>query len=135
MIRFKRIGGEARGAAAIEFALIAPALILLIVGIAQLGILFMANAGLRNAVGEGARMATVYPRPTDDQIRARIAERRFGIDPARMTTPAISHGTVDGAPYADISVSYTLSLNFIFFSAPPITLTERRRVFQQPATS
>jgi Flp pilus assembly protein TadG len=55
-----------------------PALVVFVVGIAELGILFMANAGLRNAVAEGARYATIYPRPSDAQIRQRITDTRFG---------------------------------------------------------
>ena len=52
---FFRLKREEKGAAALEFALVAPALILFIVGIAQFGVLFMANNGLSNAVGEGVQ--------------------------------------------------------------------------------
>ncbi|HEV2865939.1 MAG TPA: TadE/TadG family type IV pilus assembly protein [Allosphingosinicella sp.] len=128
-----------RGAAAMEFALVAPALILLIIGIAQLGILFMANAGLRNAVAEGARFATLDPRQAitpeerTARIRNRITSSRFGLDPANMSTPTVTYGTSDSANYADISASYTVQLNFIFFSLSPITLTESRRAFIYPS--
>lgn len=123
---------DERGAAAVEFALVAPALIMLIVGIVQLGVLFMANAGLRNAVAEGARYATLYPRPTATQIRQRIGDSRFGLKPANMSTPTITYGTSDGANYAEIRVTYTVPLDFIFFSVPAVTLTETRRAFIQP---
>ena len=133
--RLRHFRKDTRGAGAVEFALVSPALILLIVGIAQLGILFIANAGLRNAVAEGARFATIYPRPTDDAIVQRITDRRFGLVPANVITPTIVHGTSDGAPYADITMSYDVELDFIFFSAGTIRLSETRRAFQQPATN
>lgn len=124
---------DQRGAAAVEFALIAPALLTFIVGIAQLGTLFMANAGLRNAVAEGARLAAVFPMPEDDEILTRIDEREFGLRADLITEPTITHGTdANGVPYADISMSYAVPLNFIFFETPPVTLTETRRVFTQP---
>ncbi len=41
-------------------------------GIAPLGLLFFANAGLHNALAEGARHATLFPRPTPEQVRTRI---------------------------------------------------------------
>lgn len=132
--RARRVRGHAGGAAAVEFALILPALVLLIVGIAQLGALFMANAGLRNAVAEGARYATIYPRPTDTQIRERITRARFGLDPANIVSPSISYGVSFGAHYADISMSYSVPMNFVFFTLPPVTLTETRRAFIQPAS-
>ena len=121
-----------RGAAALEFALALPALVMMIVGIGQLGILYMANAGLRNAVAEGARFATIYPRPSDTAIRTRITSSEFGLIPANMTTPTIAHGVDAGTNYVDISVSYTVPLNFVFFTAPPVTLTESRRAYINP---
>lgn len=118
-----------RGVGALEFALITPAMVLIIAGIAQLGILFMANAGLRNAVAEGARYATIWPRPSDTQIQAYITDRRFGLDPANTTTPTIVHGVADDANYIDIGMTYTLDLNFVFFTIDDVTLTESRRAF------
>ncbi len=135
MIRLsKKLKSSATGAAAVEFAILAPVLILVIVGIAQLGILFLSNAGLRSAVAEGARYATIFPRPTDSQIRQRISDARFGLNPARLSTPTIVYGVADGANYADITVSYSVPLDFIFFNLPPVTLTESRRAFIQPPT-
>ena len=128
----KRLRLNERGAAALEFALALPALVLMIVGIGQLGILYMANAGLRNAVAEGARFATIYPRPSDTAIRTRITGSEFGLIPANMTTPSITHGVDAGTNYVDISVSYTVPLNFVFFTAPPVTLTESRRAYINP---
>ena len=129
----ERLRLSERGAAALEFAIAAPALILMIIGIGQLGILFLANAGLRNAVAEGARFATIYPRPTDEEIIERITNSEFGLVPANMTTPVLTPGVDGGANYVEITVSYTVPLNFIFFTAPPVTLTETRRAYVDPA--
>lgn len=120
---------EKRGAAALEFAVAVPVLVLILIGIAQLGILFMANAGLRNAVAEGARLATIWPRPTETEIRNRVVGSRFGLDSARMQTPVLTYGVTDGANYVDIRMSYDVPLDFLFFSVGPIRLTESRRVY------
>lgn len=127
-----RLKHEDKGAAALEFALVAPALILFIVGIAQFGVLFMANNGLRNAVGEGARYATIYPRPTNAQISQRLTDGRFGLKPSRITGPTYTPGISGGADYIDITMSYTVTPDFIFFTLPPLTLTETRRAFVHP---
>ena len=126
---FRKFRHDERGAAAMEFALVSPALILFVVGIAQLGTLFMAQSGLTNAVAEGARYATVYPRPTDTQIAARMAEARYGLNPANITVEPFAHGEVDSANYIDITMSYDVTPDFIFFTLPEITLTETRRAF------
>ncbi len=120
-----------RGAAALEFAFAAPILLTFIIGIAQLGILFFANSGLKSAVGEGARYATIYPRPSDEQIIARINDRRFGLDPTYLSAPTITSCVSNGRNCIDIQVSYSAPVDFLFFQTPPLTLTERRRVFVQ----
>ncbi len=129
----RRLRRNQRGAAALEFVLVAPALILMIVGIARLGILFMANAGLRNAVAEGARYATIWPRPTETQIRNRITNSQFGLDASRFTAATITAGQSGNLHYLDITASYSVPMDFIFFSAGSVTLSESRRAFVRPA--
>ena len=122
---------DRRGAGAVEFALLAPALLLFIIGIAQLGILFFANAGLKNAVGEGARYATLFPKPDNSLIVNRITATRFGLNPAFLTNPTVTDCTVNGRACVDIQMTYAAPLDFVFFKTPPLTLAERRRVFVQ----
>ena len=129
----KRLRRNQRGAAALEFVIIAPALILMICGIARLGILFMANAGLRNAVAEGARYATIWPRPSNTQIQNRITSSQFGLNAANFSAASVTPGTDGGGlNYLDISASYSVPMDFIFFSAGTVTLTESRRAFVRP---
>jgi Flp pilus assembly protein TadG len=124
---------DKKGVGALEFALILPLLILLIVGIAQMGIMYFAHAGLRNLVSEGARFAAISPRPTDAAIKARINQGGFGLNASQLKAPAITYGTTGGNSFADISVSYTVHLNFIFWAPAPFDITESRRVFLYPA--
>ncbi len=49
-----------RGQSLVEFALIAPLLVALIVGIIELGILFSVYVGLTNSAREGARAGAIY---------------------------------------------------------------------------
>ena len=122
---------DSRGATAMEFGLLAPAFITLIMGIAQLGIVFMASAGLHNAVAEGARRATLFPRPTAAQVRTSVNAARFGLDPANLSPPVVNYNTTASPNYADVEMSYTANLNFIVFKSP-VTLTQKRRVYLQP---
>ena len=125
----RKLLGDAQGAAAIEFALSAAIILTLLIGSVQIGILFMANAGLRHAVGEGARYSTIYPMPSDSAIIAKVNGTRFGMNSSRITGPTVTHGTQSGASYTEVSMSYSVPLNFVFFSTSPITLTETRRAF------
>ena len=121
---------DRKGAGAIEFAVAAPFAIILLVGIAQLGTLFAANAGLQHAVDEGARYATLYPRPTDSAIIEVINQKKFKLGSSYITGPTLTHGTSNGLPYVDISMSYAVPLNFVLFTTPPVTLSLTRRTYQ-----
>jgi len=118
-----------RGSAAAEFALALPVLVLFIAGIAQLGVLFAANAGLQQAVGEGARLATLFPRPDDATITARIRRAQFALNSAYLDAPTLTRGVANGVPYIDISMTYRPPLNFIFFTGPQISMTRSRRAY------
>lgn len=129
MRRLLGIGRAERGMSTLEFALIAPAFCTFILAIAQFGILFFAQSGLKSAVAEGARYANIYPRPSNDLILARITERRFGMDSSKIIAPTITEGTSGGRPYIDIEMKYDAQMNFIFFTWSSLRLTEKRRVF------
>jgi Flp pilus assembly protein TadG len=128
--RVETILGASSGSAAIEFAIIAPVLLTLIMGILQLGILFYANAGLHQAVEAGARYATIYPRPNDSQITALVLKSGYGMQGDRIERPTVKRGTVSGTTYVDIRMGYSVPLNFIFFDLGPVKLEHTRRAYQ-----
>jgi Flp pilus assembly protein TadG len=133
MMRFSGLKRDERGAGVVEFALIAPLFCAFIIAIGQLGLLFFANAGLTNALAEGARLATLFPRPSDAAIASRISQKRFGLDPALLTGPTINHFTpANGATYAEITMTYSAPVNFLFLNLGPVRLTQTRRVYTQP---
>ncbi|MDQ4086688.1 MAG: pilus assembly protein [Pseudomonadota bacterium] len=132
----KRLQGDEKGASAIEFALAAPAMMMFIIGIAQLGMLCMADAGLSTAVAEGARAAAVYPTPDDDAIIARVNEAAWGMQAEHREDPTITRDEdANGNDYLEISMSYSAPLNFVFMDLGPVELTAVRRVFIQGTSS
>lgn len=124
-----RLRRDRRGATAAEFALSIPVAILIIVAFIQLGILFFANAGLQNALGEGAREATLWPRRDEAQIRARITDSSFGLDPDLLAAPVLVYGTEGDQDFVEITVSYAPTLNFLFFEVDAVTLQHTRRAY------
>lgn len=118
-----------RGAAAVEFALTAPTLLLFIIGLLQLGLLFSAQAGMSNAVNEAARYATTFPTPTDAQIIDRMKQRRFMVRGEFMSVPAPVRGSANGVNFIDLTMNYSAPLNFVFFSTQPITMRQTRRAY------
>ena len=101
----------------------------MVIGIGQLGTLFFANAGLQHSVEQAARVAAVYPTPDDAVILEEFQGSRFGTN--ETLTPTLTIGRDDGMDVMDVSASYTVPLEFIFFDIAPVTLTHTRRVFLQ----
>jgi Flp pilus assembly protein TadG len=136
---FARLWRDRRGISALEFGLISPVFLFMIIGIGQMGILFEAQAGLRHAVAEGARYATIYvpnstgvaTRPTNAQIIAKVTSSKYGLNASYITGPTITSGTSNGATYLDITMSYAVPLDFVFYHPPAVTLTETRRAYVQ----
>jgi hypothetical protein len=96
--------------------------------------LYEANAGIQHALGEGARLATLYDTtttdhvPTDAAIVARMNARLFGplggtftIDDP-VTAPAPNH-------FKTLTIHYQRPMNFLLFMGPTVNLTRSKVVY------
>ena len=129
MTRLRSLLRNDSGAAVLEFALAIPVLVLFIWGIFQVGIAFQASAGMQNALGEGARLATLYPKRSNTEIVARINDKVFGTGIGTFAVTPV----VDGPDYKDLKVSFTMTPNFLFFNGPRVTLVREKRVYTAQA--
>lgn len=123
-----------RGAAVIEIAITLPVLVLFLWGIFQIGVAFQASAGMHHALGEGARLATICKNPTaagvcstatNEEIEAMINDKVFGTGVGDFEVGAI----VEGSDYKELSVTFTMPTNFLFFNGPDVNLTQTKRVY------
>jgi Flp pilus assembly protein TadG len=118
-----------RGAAVIEMAFALPALIMLMWMIVQLGLVFRAMSGIHHGLGEGARMATLWPKPSDTAIKAKIADAVYGIGPGHFVIATPVTGTADGATYLDLRVTYTQATDLLIIPGPNISVSRSKRVW------
>lgn len=129
MIKLRRLCRSDRGAAAIETAFALPALVILVWMVVQLGLVFRAMSGIQHALGEGARLATIWPQPTDDAIKTRIEQVVYGIGPGTFTIDDPVPGTDNGTAYIDLQVRYTQETNLLLLPGPTITVSRSKRVW------
>ena len=129
MKRIFALKRDERGAAVIEMAFALPALIVLLWMIVQLGLVFRAMSGIQHGLGEGARMATLFPKPTNTAIQDRINDAVYGIGPGSFTIPTPAAGTADGASYLDLRVTYTQETDMLLFPGPTISVSRSKRVW------
>ena len=120
---------DERGAAVIETAFALPALIIMVWCVVQLGLVFRAMSGIQHALGEGARLATLYPQPTDEAIHDKIEDVVYGIGPGTFTIEEPVPGTDNGSAYLDLEVSYTQQTDMLFLPGPTITVSRSKRVW------
>jgi Flp pilus assembly protein TadG len=126
----KNLFHNKHGSIAVEFALVSPIILTLLFGLFQMGILFYAQAGLNQGINEGARYATIYPAPSDSEIKARVVAKAFGLQSQYIQAPTITRGVSDGVAYVDVSMTYQVPVGFAFASIPAVNIRATRRAFQ-----
>ena len=128
------LGRDEAGAAVIEVAIALPVLVALIWGIFQLACLFWANAGMQNALGAGARMATLCQGgtattpcsvPSVTAVQNKMNAAKFGPNDGTMTV----YAPAPGAGFMDLRVTYQRTMTFLFINGPTITLDRKKRVY------
>jgi Flp pilus assembly protein TadG len=139
MRKLLRLRRDERGAGAVEFALTVPVLITMIYGIFEFSQLYEANAGMQHALGEGARFATLCVptstgcnAETNDDIKAKMNAKLFGpIDGTFNVQDPVTDGSGN---FKTLTVTYTRTMNFLFFTGPAVTLTRSKLVYTPKAT-
>jgi len=112
-----------RGAAAVEFALVLPLLLTLVLGSIDWGWFFFIDQLVTNAAREGARAGSVLPpRPTSTASQAEdAAEQAASAYLTRATLApkgvAASFTTVDGTDAIQVTITYPVGSLTGFLSA------------------
>ena len=130
----KRIKRDDSGAAVIEMAFALPILIMLIWMIIQLGLVLRAMAGIQHALGEGARLATIWPVPDVDAIQDKMNAAVYGIGPGEFDIPPPVEGTADGSEYLDLEVTYTQETDLLILPGPTFNVSRNKRVWRAEKT-
>ncbi|MFS0717432.1 TadE/TadG family type IV pilus assembly protein [Arthrobacter sp. 1P04PC] len=108
-----RRAGRERGAAAVEFALVAPILLALVGGIVEFSYTYNLQISVTQAAREAARTMAIF----NDQARAQSAAVAGapGLNPAGFSYTFTGACPVGGTGNAQVAVSYTAnSLTGIF---------------------
>lgn len=109
-----------RGAVAVEFALLAPVLILLLLGIMEFGRAYNVQASLTNAAREGVRNMAI----NNSQATARTAAKNASVQlgPA-LTDGNIAFSATDCIAGSQMTVTVSYSLSTVTGIAGPFTMT------------
>jgi Flp pilus assembly protein TadG len=132
-----RIRRDEKGAAAIEMAVVTPILIVMIWMFVQFAQMYRALAGIQQALGEGARYATLCinpsatgcASPTPTQVQTKINSSVYGIGPGTFNVPLPTNGTSGTSKYYDLVVNYSQPTSLLLFPGPTVTVSRSKRVW------
>lgn len=117
-----------RGAgAAIEFAILVPVFVALLLGILEGGRMMWVRNSIQSATEQAARYVMANTTATDSQITAVATSYYDGVgsDPA---TFVVLRDAVNGMSYVTVQGSYTFSYLFSIFDFGDLLLTGKSRV-------
>lgn len=87
----RRRGRNECGAAAVEFALVVPVLLVIVIGIFNFGFVLAQQISLNNGARQAARYAVVYgPSCADVATEARNGAETIGMSASQVPTPTVS---------------------------------------------
>ena len=137
----RRIRSDDKGVAAIEMAFALPILIVMIWMFVQLAQVYRALAGIQQALGEGARYATLClnpstlgcEAPTAASIKTKISASVYGVGPGTFVVSDPVSGNSGTSQYYDLKVTYSQPTSLLLFPGPTINVTRSKRVWTAAA--
>lgn len=135
------ISDDQRGGVLVEFALLAPAFLTLLVGVIQIGMHIQNSNAVRNLASDGARFAVVqYQRDQQSStdiietwIRSRGVGGRYNLDTDRLGVTVTPQTTrIAGTIEMNIQITYDAPDFLAFVPGDVLQLTYERPVFLLP---
>lgn len=111
------------GATAVEFAIVANLLILMLVGSFSAGYFFFVKNDLENSISAAERYAMVFDE-TNDQLRNVINGGLSGYKASDIAL-TFARGASNGIDYVKINITYRLTISSKF-AIPPVTISTSR---------
>ena len=140
----RRLAPDQNGAAAIEMAFALPILIVMLWALVQFAQVYRALAGIQQALGQGARYATLCASaststgcspPSTSSVKTDIQNSVYGIGPGTFTVTDPTTGNDGTGTYYDITVNYTQPTDLLIFPGPTITVSRSKRVWVANGTT
>lgn len=114
VVNFARARRDDRGAAAVEFAIVLPLLVLFVFGMIDFGRLFFTQITVTQAAREGSRLAALNL----PDVQSRTAAAATGVSPTTVTVVHSCPSGSDQSTDAVVTVTYTFT-----FTTPLIGAT------------
>jgi len=126
---FKRFRRNAKGATALEFALVFPVFVIITFGIIEFALAFRVHNDLSHAASTAARLVMLDDDISNSTLKSQLRALLARIDGETLSVD-VSTTTVDGQDYRLVEISYPYEINTPFFSGVNFTFQLTRTVPQ-----
>ena len=126
--RIKTFLRDNRGTAAVEFALVLPLTVTMLLGTLNMSIYLFFQNSLSSALDEASRAVSVWPVPSDAELQTDFTDHLLSAQQFGNAQLAITHGTdVSGRDYVDLEATGGIYVNLVFvdLGTIPVRLTKR----------
>jgi Flp pilus assembly protein TadG len=120
-----------RGAAAVEFAIIAPVFLVLVLGTVELGRAMWIKGSIQFAVEETSRYALVNTSASMSDLQTYAENALVGVDSSDVTFQAQTE-SADGYSFVSITGTHSFSVLVPIVPLPDVTLSAKSRVPLNP---
>jgi Flp pilus assembly protein TadG len=124
--RLFKFMGCRKGSVAVEFALIIPVALTILVGIVEVGRAMWVRASLQFVAEEGARYMMVHQNAPDADLSAFALGKLVGVDPASVDLSLVRE-TVDGTDFVTINATFQFQYVASLITGEPFILTGSSR--------
>ena len=115
------------GAAAVEFALIAPVAILMMLAVIESGRMMFSVNELEASLSEAARELMIDPEATNTEVRTTLCSRYVLVDCDAVTFTAVDQ-TADGRDWRVLTITTPFDSPISHLLPLPTSLTQTQRV-------
>ncbi|GAA4426042.1 hypothetical protein GCM10023169_24450 [Georgenia halophila] len=102
-----------RGSAAVEFALVVPLLILLVLGIAELGRAYHLQTMISGAARDGVRVMALQDDPAAARATTKASASELNLTDAQISVAPTTCASTASTPAATATVAVTYPMDFI----------------------
>lgn len=115
--RYRRIADDESGVTALEFSLLSPFFLIILVGLFQTSIAVFKGNTAKRAVARTARLALVTPNLTEASLQQTVDEILARMDPSIEVDIDLTFDNSPTKPTARISGKYTYEISIPFVPA------------------
>jgi Flp pilus assembly protein TadG len=109
---WSRLRADRRGGAVLEFAIIGPVLLTILLGVVEMGRMFYIRHALEYATEEAARYYMIHPTATQDAVTAALRAAMAGGMGASVSTPVYADTANCNGSAAVICTLITATYNY-----------------------